>query len=412
MTVVWKKDYDPSRLAEYIEADKTKVQSGGVKFEAVRFREYEVLLCSMLDFREPIPEVDARGLVHDAMLKTAKRGTVTANALLEDVNRLEKRYSARPLKRYVMVTSLSLWRFASLPRCRFGSTVIIFEHEAPAPYRETAMELAEHARRYLVADPPADYLSARVHVSARAEFQAAEVALEALNLARGVWNWHYNVQRLARESGGERLPVNQIVLGPVHTLHHPGGELATNTWWYETGYCGPVPVYNPSSEVQRIYRFLASVRNRLARCRYPGTMRQAIVRYASALDLQDWDAAFLKLWSVLELLTDSGRKASDVTIRRTAFVYRDREYALQILKHLRDHRNRFVHADQTDGRIETCLYQMKNSVEALLSFHLRSKYRFESIQEAAEFLDLPANRKVMESRLKLMKYAHRFRGYE
>ena len=411
MTVAWKKEYDPSQLAGYIEANKTQAESRRLSFEPFLLREYEVLLCSMLHFGDPIPEVDARRIVHQAIFKTAEKGTVTANALLAEVNRLENEYSARPLKRYVMVTSLSLSRFASLPRCRFGNTVIVFEPRLPVRYQGPASELIADARYSLFADPPADYLSTRVHVSARSEFQAAEVALETLDLARGMWNWYYNLQQLTRESGGRRLPVNRIVLGPLHTLHHPGGKLATKTWWYESGYCGPVPVHDPSSKVHAMYEFLASVRNRLARCRYPGIIGQAIVRYTRALDLQDWDAAFLKLWGVLELLTDSSRKASDVTIKRTAFVYEDRQYALEVLKHLRDYRNRFVHADQTDSRIETCLYQMKNSVEALLSFHLRSRHRFESIKEAAEFLDLPPERNVIESRLKLMKYAHKFRGY-
>lgn len=411
MSVSWKKQFDPSQLAQYIEENRTVDGSGRVSFEPFRFTEHEVLLYSMLEFADSIPEVDARRMVHQAILKTAEKGAVTANALLAAVNRLEKDYSARPLERYVMITSLSLGQFASLRRCRFGNTIIIFEPSAPPRYQRAASHLTALARETLFADPPTDYLSTRVHVSARSEFQAAQEALETLDLARGIWNWFYNSRQLVRISGGRRSPVNKIVLGPVHTLHRPTGKLATETWWYESGYCGPVRVHNPSVDLESMYKFLARVRKRLAQCQYRQITEEAIVRYTRALDLQDWEAAFLKLWSVLELLTDSSRERSEVTVRRTAFIFEDRQSALEVLKHLRDYRNRFVHADVSDSRIETCLYQLKNFIEALLSFHLRSKYRFESIEEVARFLDLPSDRLTLESGLTMLKCAQKFRGY-
>jgi hypothetical protein len=40
-----------------------------------------------------------------------------------------------------------------------------------------------------------------------------------------------------------------------------------------------------------------------------------------------------------------------------------------------------------------------------------SGYRFKSIEDAAWFLGLPPERNVMESRLKMMEYARKFRGY-
>lgn len=411
MSVSWNKQYDPSQLAQYIEENTTRHDSGRLSFEAFRSTEHDVLLYSMLEFPDSIPQVDARRIAGQAIFKAAGKGPVTARALLEEVSRLEKEYSERPLERYVMVTSLSLWQFASLRRRRFGNSIIIFEPSVPPRYQRAASELTAQARYTLFADPPTDYLSTRVHVSARSEFQAAEVALQSLDLIRGIWNWFYNRQTLIRTSAGRRSPVNKIVRGPLHTLHHPTGKLATNTWWYDIGYSGPLQVHNPSRDVESMYKFLADVRKRLARCMYSERIEEAIVRYTGALDLQDWEAAFLKLWGVIELLTDTYRESSEVTVKRAAFIFEDREYALQVLKHLRDYRNRFVHADVSDSRIETCLYQLKNFVQALLSFHLGSRYRFGSIEEASRFLDLPSDRLALQSRLNMIKCAQKLRGY-
>ena len=412
MAVSWNNQYNPDQLAQLIEENKTSDSSGRVQFSSFRFTEYEVLLYSMLEFSETVPEVDARRIVRQAIFKAAEKGSVTANSLLAQVNRLEREYSKRSLERYVLLTSLSLSQFASLPRCRFGNTVIIFESNPPLRYQRAALDLAARAKHTLFADLPADYLSVRVHVSARSEFHAAGLALDTLDLVRGIWNWFYNRRQFIRASSGRRSPVNRIILGPLHTLHRLNGDLATETWWYEIGYCDAVRIHGSSEDVESMYRFLKDVRNHLAQCKYRLVVEEAIIRYARALDLHDWEAAFLKLWSVLELLTNSSRQSNEVTARRTAFIFDDRKYAHQVLKHLRDYRNRFVHADASDSRIETCLYQIKNFVEALLSFHLGNSYGFKSIEEAARFLDLPSDRIALESRLRMLKYAQRYHGHE
>jgi len=71
-----------------------------------------------------------------------------------------------------------------------------------------------------------------------------------------------------------------------------------------------------------------------------------------------------------------------------------------------------------NSEIETYLYQLKNYVETLLSFHLQNKFNFDTIQEAAEFLSLPHEEEVLVSQerdftkqIKKRKLARRFRGY-
>jgi hypothetical protein len=127
--------------------------------------------------------------------------------------------------------------------------------------------------------------------------------------------------------------------------------------------------------------------------------------------MRDWEGAFLKLWSVLELLTNSCRDNNIVTARRTAYIYDDRDFALQVLKHLRDYRNRSVHADIDNTAIEIYVYQLKSFVEALLGFHLGSSYGFESMEEAARFLELPSDRDAIETRIRMLQYAQRFHGH-
>jgi hypothetical protein len=412
MTVSWESDYRPGRLAQLIEENTSRDESGRVSFGAFRFAEHEALLYSMLKFPDDIPETDARELASQAIMETAGSGTVTHQRLLENVNRLVAGYLARPLNRYVLVSSMSLFQFSPLRRCRFGDTIIIFESHPPLPYQKAAEALTMQARHILLAEIPDDHISVRVHVSARSASQAADKAFYHLDLVRGVWNWYYNRARPMRTTFGKRSPVNSIVLGPINTLHHfPTGKLASPGWWYESEYYGAARTYNPSRDIENLYKYLQHVRKKLSRCSYQSVCEESLIRYTRALDLVDWEAAFLRLWGVLELLTNSSKVSNDVTVRRAAAVFRDVEYAQQVLKHLQHYRNRFVHADASNSKIETYLYQLKRYVEALLGFHLGSTYGFQSVEDASQFLDLTADRLALESRIERLRYAQRFRGY-
>jgi hypothetical protein len=166
-------------------------------------------------------------------------------------------------------------------------------------------------------------------------------------------------------------PVNNIILGPIHTLHKPSGELAaTEVWWYEPSYLGAIKPFTPKqNEIDSMNESFNYVKKTFKMHKYPQVIHNAIIRYTRALDERDWTTAFIKLWSILELLTDTGKTSYDTTIKRTAFLYKEREYHLQVLQHLKKYRNSSVHLDKGNSEMETYLYQLKNYVETLMGFH-------------------------------------------
>jgi hypothetical protein len=81
----------------------------------------------------------------------------------------------------------------------------------------------------------------------------------------------------------------------------------------------------------------------------------------------------------------------------------------QMLRHLKDYGNRFVHESAENTAIETCIYQLKNYIEELLSFHLNHSFR--SLSEACEFLDLPSDRDILNKQIQSRRDAKRFLRY-
>ena len=78
-----------------------------------------------------------------------------------------------------------------------------------------------------------------------------------------------------------------------------------------------------------------------------------------ALDSADLNGAFLRLWSLLEHLTDSTHEPYKVATRRAAFMFADRERSQLVLSNLTNYRNRFVHVGSETGDIESLVFQLK-----------------------------------------------------
>ena len=91
-------------------------------------------------------------------------------------------------------------------------------------------------------------------------------------------------------------------------------------------------------------------------------------------------------------------------------MFESRSYHRQVLEHLRSKRNRIVHFTEETEYGEALVYQLKRYVEEMLIFHLNWSNTFKSIGETAIFLDLPADRRELESRIKLFEKALKFYG--
>jgi len=63
-----------------------------------------------------------------------------------------------------------------------------------------------------------------------------------------------------------------------------------------------------------------------------------------------------------------------------------RDFHRQILEHLRDFRNKAVHAGETNAEMEVLLYQLRRYVEQLIFFHLNNRFHFASFKEVTALM--------------------------
>jgi hypothetical protein len=282
----------------------------------------------------------------------------------------------------------------------------------PEHLREGHETAKARMRNYVFGEYPhsvssgSGYTAAWISTRGRSVHEAAARALDALDLRRAIWNFSLNRQQWKRDTLERRPPVNRVIPGPVHSLHHPDGSLASEIDWYEHDYVEPIPREKSQERWKRAEREDGTIRKGLAASAYRDKMEGFLKRYTRALDTREWEAAFVRLWGLLEEMT--GTKATDdhqVTVSRAAFPYaaQERDLHEQVLRHLKNYRHGSVHAGEDSEAIETYLYQLKRYVEGLMEFHLMSHLirdpGFGSFDEAIRFLSQPADPREAQKKI-------------
>lgn len=402
-----RKDTDLSGLAARAESAKVTGDPAGFLAGGFLYTDFAIILGGCIDFNPAVPESERQRIVQKVAHDSALPRPITAQGLLKACSLLERGYLALPEKPFRLLTEVSLWWTLDVPNTRIEGVSITFKSKLNRAYLLRS-KLANQSRMTLGHELPSSYMRVAAQLRARSSSEAAERGLEALDLLRASWNLTLNRGKSWRYTSGRQTPVNDIRLAPFHTIHEPSGMLATDTFWYDPGYRKPATLFNDKTKFAKLLVFAKNLRQRLAASPYRSDLRDALIRYVRALDSADLNDSFLRLWSLLEYLTDSTNDPSKVTTRRAAFMFEDHELSLLVLSNLAGFRNRFVHTGSDSENIESLVFQLKRYVDSLLLFHLGNGFGFSSRSEAALFMDMPPDAAKLKQRARRLQQALRF----
>jgi len=410
MCAKWLKGYDPEHLAVRLDESKSLGQDGRVSFNGFGFTEYIVVLNSMVSLNDTITEFEKNNIVRQAAFSLAKREQISSAGLLKEISKFESEYLKQKPQKFVLVSTLSINRNFKLKRVHInGSTITFHAHLAKQFTEEIEKKIKSPAFYTITGEYPKDYIFLKTSVEAKSYSQASSIAIDSIDIIRGIWNLFYNRGQFRISSGGRRDPVNNIAFGPLHTIHFPNGKLASESWLYETGYFGPLKTFDMKNKLDDLYKFQSNARKLLKKSKFKNHIETALRKYAQALDIRDLESSYLRLWGLLEYLTNTNENESHKdTVKRTSFFFQEREYAQQVLNHLRDHRNRSVHTGGSNQNIETLLYQLKNFVEVVLEFQIANRFNFSSREEFTQFMNLPEDVSELKRRKEMIGHALKF----
>jgi hypothetical protein len=398
------------QLLEKLDGARTLDESGNVVFKGIGFDTPWSLLSDLLTFDSAVPAFERSRIARKAISAAAGRGALTLPTFLKQASRLEREYLLLPKKRFVLLTQISLSRLDVLPNMRLGDLAISFPSDVPSAFlrsRSKAMETMNG----LHAAPPENYRWVRVSTHQRCSAAVMAATDDCLQLLLGLWNLCLNRRTGWRWSSGPRQPVNEIGLGPVHTVHKPSGAADDLAGWYEPDYVAPFRVKRLGNKTMPMLQDARTMRRKLEHITFRDHVEECIRSYNHALDERDFAKSFILLWQALEMSTNTEKgDGHTITVRRASSPYgTNHDYHAAILGHLRDVRNRLVHTGSDSEDMESKLYRLKGYVEILLLFHIFSGRQFASREEVTEFLDLPYSASELSRRLALMRRAMRMR---
>lgn len=389
-------------IAKGLERSRKLTADGKVGFGGMGFEEAQCVLPVFIKFNEGVPLQSRRAIVTKACFEAARHKPITGALLRSTIQRVEQEYLKTRNTRFVLATAVSVEK-DELPGSRTVlGAVVRFHRTLPDKLRR---DRADQLRKSMhLPEPPRNFGAVTVSVNARSEADAFEKALWRLDLLRGMWNLARNSRTLSRYSSG-RDPVNGIRVGPIYTLHRAGGQPASEAVWHDPEWMHSASCTRIGAEWKPIIRDEQWIRRALGRVSFRKDAEEMVVRYSRALDGRDYDAAYVKLWSVLEHATATGGSDYGQTVRRASFLWKDWEHARAVLEGLRQVRNESVHAGSSAGVWEGHLYSLKRFVEPVIWFHLKAGTRFKSFGEASEFLDLPRSVPDLDRKMTVLRWA-------
>lgn len=387
--------------------------SGNISFEAFSHDGVVTTLSTFLEFHKDVPDPMRTGLINQAIDEAAKSGNLSEVRFSNQLKKLEQEYLRRDSSDFHFYTSLSFIRPNNLNKVVIKGTTFNFKTGDYPKFSRKGLTLHGDLRSELRTAS----LYTRVHfkIQARCPQSAAETAFDKLDFFRGLWNLTHIVKEW-RISSGMNRPVNAITLGPIHTIHTPDGKRATEVYWYEPFFSKDQKTLPITNDYEAIRSYEKRLLRSLAKKSQPlqDQLVQGVIRYCRALDQIDYEAAFLKLWGVLEFLTNTVGGSYDQTIRRTAFIFETHQAAKIDLEHLRRMRNRSVHSGEASAqeKSERILYQLKGYVRRLLHFQFTTPISFRDLHEIGLFLDTTTDRESLQENIKRNQEAWKFQRFD
>jgi hypothetical protein len=108
MCATWNKEYDPNLIAKKLEEIRVFDDSGNHGGFQGPYEDCVSVLHSSLTFSDGIPQTERRPVIGLSIREAAIAGVISSKVLLREISKQENAYLRRPVRKLVLVTSLSI----------------------------------------------------------------------------------------------------------------------------------------------------------------------------------------------------------------------------------------------------------------------------------------------------------------
>lgn len=373
-------------LVHKIEQARKIDEKGKVSFSGWEFGEYTDLLVSIIEPSINISEFEKYRLTRRAIFSAGSKGPLTLETIQQEIHGAIGRFLATPQRKYRVITSISVVNELLPKSLSCNGCTIFFPKYLPRRIDDIRMQHIDSAQKRLSCKIESSYSIVDVHVSARSDSDAIEIAFKSLGIVRGIWNYSLNIGAGRTYYTGKRKPVNKILLGPVHTVYSDRSD--KDRWWFEEEF-NAISVLMDEKRTTHMRKIYNIVMRRIKNSSFYEDLTGSFIRYSDALDSIDCSSSMLKLWGELEFLTSCRHLKQDRVINRASFIFKDREFATLELCEIRKRRNFFAHeGKEALGLKEHYVHIARKYVENLLQFIVNHCNQLNNLEEFCHLLDL------------------------
>lgn len=408
MGVTWKKkrNLKPEVILKKLDSVMTVSADKKVSFAGFEHHDAMAALQSMVSFPSTLTDFSKERLLSKAVFDVAREGELTSDKVINALNALVRSENARKESVLHLLTSISLANVLLEKKINIESCELqLLDGDFPQKFASRSEVIKSNGRDFLKNSGRDNYTKIIISTKAKTAVGAVTRCLRALDIQRAMWCFFSNTRM--EIIGNESMPINEIRLGEVHTIHKDDGHVGYDGIWHEPNFV-KAKLYSPE-KIDIFTKNTVWALTQLEKSNYSQSLKEALLRYVRAFDERDQNVAFVRLWGALESISAPFEANYDPIIRRCSFLFAEHEYHKQVLEHLRECRNRNLHAGDQNERAKTNCFQLQNYFRQLILFHLGNTDDFASLSEANELLDLPIEKDILNRRKQILEKAIKYR---
>ncbi|EEZ89580.1 hypothetical protein VME_05090 [Vibrio harveyi 1DA3] len=320
----------------------------------------------------------------------------------------ECKISKRTGDRYKIITTIS---YDNTNKLKLRSRVIDGCHIS---FHKQLTEKANKNRNYIFnefksqkeAKDISSYTYAVISLVAPNENTAITKALNALSLYRAILNVCLKKQiNILHLNTHQMYPCSSAVsTGKYHTLHKGTYKPTYNkSLWFEHGQADKGAMRTRSNNLDDL---ISKSLTKYRKSPIKEHLRKSLVTYIEALDSENSEYRFIKLWSALEVLLQSDNTKS--LCKMISSFFEDVSLIREKINSSRASRNRAVHISVSNANLNGKTFDLINFFELIFNFHLNNPFKFQKLNEFNHFTNSPRDVKHIDRQIETLKIAKKY----
>jgi hypothetical protein len=407
----WKKGYDPQLILAEVKKSRISHDHNSVTFDSILLSYWLPILNSAIesDIESPFIKNEC---IHWAIANPS-------NSLQDKTEFIEKCNAAfsahffnfsNPTSKYFVFFEITYNGPKMFSSLFFDSTKIKWGAAESNPFmkkaRKERAKLAKN-RQYFSDDTLESMTPIIVEVTASCPSHAFEIAINAIDLVRGLLNLAVNVEYKISGSPITTIhSINNFRLGPEHSVHNSDGTLAINNLWKEAFWAHQRKSVKWTNSPDDLRRLIRSEWKKICSHKFKKFISSGLIRYCRSLDNHDPKSVLLELWATLEYLMCAQNDRQEKLVGRIERLFSDNKVARQVSLHLRDRRNITAHSstDLQNEEVNPIIFQAEYIVSEMIRFIIEDGKYFESDKEIAEYLDINTDARKRSREIKIRQH--------